>query len=153
MDKYIDDFCEKHFLDFEKQGSKNQTDRFFDNSPVLPSHFPLLGFSVAVVLLGIAYFYQDILNVKNGLAQNIGIGLLTSSMVTLYFDKREKAIRYYRNVVRIIDCRIQAVDEAKREANEHVINVSTAEGFQLLQYTAGPCKRMNLQIEERRAKR
>lgn len=140
MDKYIDNFCEEHFSDFEELGIPNRADALFDNPRMRPSRFPWIAVGFSIALLAGATAFEETASktplIVATFLKDVGIGLLTGSLVSLWFERREKAIRYYEKIIGIITSRMQSISEARKAANEHIMNVSPKEGLQLLQYTA-----------------
>lgn len=140
MDKYIDNFCEEHFSDFEELGISNRADALFDNPCMRPSRFPWIAVGFSIVLLAGSTILEKTASetplIDATFLKDIGIGLLSGSLVSLWFESRNKAIRYYEKIIGIITSRMQSISEARKAANEHLMNVSLEEGLQLLQYTA-----------------
>lgn len=139
MDKYIDEFCEAHFSDFEELGLANSTDAFFAKSCMRPRLFLPVAFGASLVLIAVSILVPVFSKAPAtfvALSGDVGIGLLSGSLVSLWFNRRDKAIRYYEKIVGIITSRMRSISEARRAANEHIMNVSLEEGLQLLQYTA-----------------
>ena len=136
MDKYIDDFCEKHFYEFESTCVATDTDEFFKRAPrILFKVEHLVGVCVLLILAGVFLSsYSECKILK--LCYDICIGLLASTWVALIFAMRDKRIAYYEEVVDIIKARMQKIEEASAEANEHMMNKSADDGFHMLQSTA-----------------
>ena len=135
MDKYIDDFCEEYFSEFEQQGIKCCTDALFDNPRMRPFLFVRNLLGVAIIIIIASYILPLEMSYESNILNDIGIGILSSTLVSLYFIKREKSIQYYEEIVEIIKQRIRFGKKAFYKANEHVRNISKFEGLQLLQQT------------------
>ena len=136
MDKYIDDFCEKHFPEFEVLGVKNVNDALFDNPRLMPTWFVRIALGVSIAMIAASFFIPIEVQCKATLLKDIGVGLLASSLVALWFEQRDRSIRYYEKIIGIINLRMRSIEEARSEAAERVLNDSAIEGLQLLQFTA-----------------
>ena len=149
MDKYLDDFCEKHFYEFESLRVKTDTDEFFKHAPRMllkVRHFVWL----CVLLLLTVITLSGCSECKIAkLCYDVCIGLLASTGVALFFAMRDKRLGYYAEVVDIIKARIQKIEEARVEANEHMMNKSADEGFHMLQITAQNAYEFAGYIEDR----
>ena len=149
MDKYLDDFNEKHFSEFESLRVKTDTDEFFKHAPRMflkVKH--LVGLCVLLLLTAALISYCGECKIAK-LSYDVCIGLLVSTSVALIFAIRDKRIGYYAEVVDIIKARIQTIEEARVEANEHMMNKSADEGFHMLQITAQNAYEFAGYIEDR----
>lgn len=136
MDKYVDDFCEEYFSGFEQQGIKCCTDALFDNPRMRPFLFSRLLVIVAIAIIGASFIIPFEVSCKSNILKDLGIGILSSALVSLYFVKRDNAIQYYKCITEIIKSRISVGTKAFHAANERLKNSSRYEGMLLLQYTA-----------------
>ena len=149
MDKYLDDFCEKHFYEFESLRVKTDTDEFFRHAPrMLLKVRHLVGLCVLLLLTVVTLSgFSECKIVK--LCYDVCIGLLVSTGVALIFAMRDKRLGYWAEVIDIIKARIQKIEEARVEANEHMMNKSADEGFHMLQITAQNAYEFAGYIEDR----
>ena len=136
MDRYIDEFCERHFSDFERLGNSNANEALFDNPRMRPNRYLWIVLLVALVLIISSFFVSSSFTCKSNLMKELGVGVLASALVALWFDLRARSICYYEKLCSIIELRIDSIRAARSEANEHLVNVDAAEGLQLLQFTA-----------------
>lgn len=136
MDKYLDDFCEKHFSEFESLRIKTDIDEFFNHAPRMFFKARHLTLICIILLLIIVLLSSSAESNVVKLCYDICLGLLVSTVVALVFVMRDNAIGYYAEVVDIIKARVQKIEEACVEANEHMMNRSADEGFHMLQSTA-----------------
>lgn len=149
MDKYIDNFCEEYFSEFEELGLSNKTDILFDNPRMRPYWFSKIAVVVSLILVVVSRYISLEMKYRADLLKDIGVGLLSSSFVALWFEKRDKSIRYYEKVIGIINSRMNTISVARTVANEHIMNVSTWEGLQLLQFTVQNAYQFSGYIEDK----
>ena len=136
MDKYIDDFCEEYFSEFEQPGIKCCTDALFDNQRMRPFLFARILVIVAIAIIGASFIIPFEVSCKSNILKDLGVGILSSALVSIYFILREKSIQYYKTIIAIIKRRIRSGEDALHNANRHIMNVSNFEGLRLLQSTA-----------------
>ena len=136
MDKYIDDFCEEYFSEFEQPGIKCCTDALFNNQRMRPFLFARILVIVAIAIIGASFIIPFEVSCKSNILKDLGVGILSSALVSMYFILREKSIQYYKTIIAIIKRRIRSGEDALHKANRHIMNDSNSEGLQLLQLTA-----------------
>lgn len=133
MDKYIDEFCEKYFSEFEELGNENSNDEFFENPKMKPSWLFEIAFIVSLSLILLPRATETSLSLCSTVCGDVGIGMLSGLLVALFLECRDKSIHYYDEVIGIVNLRIHSVKEAREEANKRLMNESRREGLQLLQ--------------------
>lgn len=139
MDKYIDDFCEKHFAEFERLGQKNVTDRSFRLPCIKPSFYKWLLSFIGIVAILLSKFVSSTscgCNMIMSSVRDIGIGILASAFVVDWFEKRDCAVDGYKKMLNIIRSRMNSIRRAEVAAREYRMNEDASGGLQLLQYTA-----------------
>lgn len=136
MDKYIDNFCEKYFSEFEELGLKTDTDVFFEHPPKSPFMMwllPIVGALLVAIIVNFVFKHNE--HITGG-CYDVAIGLVSSICVAWFFELRDKRRAYYAEVVSIINVRMFMIEKALKAANEHKMNISADEGLHLLQKTA-----------------